>query len=207
MNTNIKVRPIFFSAEMIRALLAGSKKMTRRVVKLPSQVLAPSTNPVEINMCENVSGCWSAWDAANNRAKKWEMVECPYGTPGERLWVKEHLRADDRGMYYPADDSLVQNIPEDFNAPVLEYLNGMFMPKWASRITLEITGVRVERLQTASLNDILAEGVERERPDWSDELVHSKFRQLWEKFNGNKHPWDDNPWVWVIEFVKVSDAV
>jgi hypothetical protein len=194
-------RPILFSGAMMRALLAGTKAQTRRVVK-----------PVDITM------------------------RCPYGRPGTKLWVRETWKYADwtedgePWIAYAAggDDLLCRTFdeewdkrlgdiwadlsnPENYNidnrAADRRWRPSIHMPRWASRITLEITGVRVERLRDISEADAQAEGIERAGEYWRNYgnpmdpclRPRTSFATLWSSING-PGSWDANPWVWVVEF-------
>lgn len=189
----MKERPILFNAPMVRAILAGTKTQTRRVVMPPRK-----------------KGCHDLDALAQH-----QRGLCPYGRPGDRLWVREAWRAFKDGALY--EDAGVEvdyratpaAWAKDSDAP---WKPSIHMPRWASRITLEITDVRVERLQEicASANDILAEGIiyDADAPvigpceaDAGD-LVE-QFSDLWDSIN-SPGSWDENPWVWVIEFKRVT---
>jgi hypothetical protein len=197
----MKERPILFSGEMVRAILDGRKTQTRRVVKGAVQthdLLTTSSASAEIGV----------------RADDGSLVHggrfaCPYGIPGDRLWVKETWRkryADaeqypEDGIQYKADGMYVAE-------PV--WRPSRYMPRWASRILLEITDVRVERVQGISYEDILAEGwnVRRDKP-WTDgaagEDARAWFCELWDSINAKKgYGWDTDPWVFVIEFRRIN---
>ena len=180
----MKSRPILFSAHMVRALLDGSKTQTRRAWRVqppPGVKIGYSTE-----------------------------TKSPHGQVGDQLWVREtFLIADERAAgrppwVYAADY-------QDQDRPKPRWKPSIFMPRAASRITLEITGVRVERLQDITAADALAEGV-IQLPDggysvadtrhYSDHPTES-YASLWESLNG-AGSWDLNPWVWVIEFKKVK---
>jgi len=197
--TTCKERPILFSGPMVRAILEGRKTQTRRVVKPPS----PYADGDDITVA------WACGD-----------VKCPYGKPGDPLWVREGLRGDgqpgDRRigiMRYAADGEMVLTYNQDhlwgYKRPTL---SAIYMPRWASRILLEVTDVRVERLQEISWNDAKSEGViTRDGPLYADEPVtayvpQDQYRILWDSINGKKHPWSSNPWVWVVEFKKLESA-
>lgn len=160
----MKERPILFSGEMVRAVLEGRKTQTRRVVKHPPVGYMLDDTPV--------------------------FGKCPYGQPGDRLWVKETFckklygdvvcRATCDGI---AKDNMIGGC----------WKPSIFMRREYSRITLGIVGVRVERLQEISLNDAKAEGVE----------TTDRYADLWVKINGAES-WNANPFVWVIEFKDVS---
>jgi hypothetical protein len=189
-----KERPIIFSGPMVRALLDGKKTQTRRIVKPQAAVLTD----------ELARGLGVQPPAQQNHA----VVPCPYGQPGDRLWVRETWKEN------PAID-----FGNGHGAPLYRATWGnadtgdrwrpsIHMPRWASRITLEITNVRVQRLQEISEEDALAEGVDR--PKSSDprsvaELTLWRFRELWESIHG-PDSWDANPWVWAITFKKLEAA-
>lgn len=197
----MKERPIIFSAEMVRAILAGRKTQTRRIVK-PLHMATVDAEQFPI------------------------LALCPYGSPGGRLWVKETCRAeaiDDEGLCgvrYVADGQFmpIANTREASDRWVqLYWYRGMegatvpsiHMPRWASRITLEITDVRVERLQDISGMDAKREGVSvpAYAPEDGADLDYARrgFRRLWEEIHGGG-AWEKNPWVWVIEFKKLEQA-
>ena len=122
--------------------------------------------------------------------------KCPYGQAGDHLWVRETFWKHETGaIFYKADNDNIRN-GEKFKPSI-------FMPRSASRITLEITNIRVERLQEISNEDSLSEGIAI-----PDEPVHfaprEYFKILWNNINSKKYPWSSNPWVWVIEFKKVE---
>ena len=196
-------RPILFNATMVRAVLAGTKTQTRRVVKPQfakeaAPVEMPATDPIGGWVVGGHSGIW--WcDAAANPD---EAMRCPYGKPGDRLWVREAWARNanqlsdshmDTSLVYRADDKgrALDNGTEKPWTPSIH------MPRWASRITLEVTGVRVERLQDISDDDAQSEGVSPSGDNWG--AHKSAYERLWESING-PGSWDLNPWVWVVEF-------
>lgn len=226
--SNVKERPILMSAPMVLALLDGSKTQTRRAIKpQPVRQLTPV-----VHLQRRGLNTWSddgSWS-----------INCPYGVPGDRLWVREtwcvgedkhnfylEFRADSDGvMHQRGRDKLTadENATLDRWANKVDAWNpSIFMPRWASRITLEITGVRVERLQDMegaheTESDALKEGVNRihhgdgdyyysafrDEPhgdNWTD--PSSAFRELWESING-PGSWERNDWVWVIEFRRIN---
>lgn len=200
----MKERPILFSSSMVRAILDGKKTQTRRVIKLRNGKLAEDEDiPAEWPNGEREAHVMDF----SRSFPYWEKLECPYGKPGDRLWVRETCWIDGvtNHIHYKATDMQI--------APKLT--PSIFMPRWASRITLEITGVRVERLQDISNKDAQAEGTScyvcgRRMDGMSEDdchCYHSKatsedFGMLWEQING-PGSWDLNPWVWVIEFRRV----
>lgn len=217
----MKTHPILMSAPMVRVLLEGRKTQTRRIIKLPTSrgehrrgVWEPST--VGGGGCFDhkgnpVSECVCIW---NNRVGT--TLLCPYGQPGDLLWVRETWGVGTRpcphegwydGIEYRADESYLTdhddlpcikvNTPD--NVCLSDYDPGwkpsIHMPRWASRLTLELTGVRVERLQTISEEDAKAEGFCTD----SDEAGRIWLAMLWDKING-AGAWDANPWVWALTF-------
>lgn len=171
----MKEHPILFSGSMVRAILAGRKTMTRRVV-----------NPQP----EDGTDCPYYVGVANDRKAR----VCPYGSKGTRLWVREtffNSRGDDSmPTHYRADEN-----DEDFQ---LKWKPSIFMPRWASRITLEIESVRIERLHDISEDEAKAEGTE----DSEIGIAHRTcFHILWDSINKKRgFGWSENPWVWVIQF-------
>jgi hypothetical protein len=189
----MKERPILFSAPMVRALLDGMKTQTRRIAD-DFIGFAGSGQPLTVrggSPCEYV---------------------CPYGQPGDRLWVREAWKAHSvfdnvpprdipkTCVWYPADSGYM---------PGSRARPSIHMPRWASRITLEIVSVRVERLQDISEADALAEGVSDTGSmitgDGANEISGpiAEYAVLWESINGHRS-WEANPWVWVVEFKRVE---
>lgn len=229
----MKERGILFSASMVRALLAGTKTQTRRVVK-PQPDVAQAGRVGDTGLC----GRFTPDDEKFGRLAK--SIACPYGVPGDRLWVREAFRfpstldmhspaavgdkALDAGYsapwcptYFEADTSF-RGEWRGFVTPPAEAVPGrlragMHMPRWASRITLEVMGVRVERLQDISEADCWAEGIEA-IDGMFDQEIHAMAKRipgkgfedavptyacLWESING-PDSWTANCWVWVVEF-------
>lgn len=209
----MKERPILFSAPMVRAILSGAKTQTRRVMKVRCH-----------SICEGDDGKLWPWSEDAELAEDF-WHPCPFGKPGDRLWVRETCRAEaigDEGLCgvrYVADGQFmpIANTREASDRWVqLYWYRGMegatvppiHMPRWASRITLEITDVRVERLQDISEADAKAEGVSMPDgtptpPDfWS---YQQEFRHLWEQING-PGSWGANPFVWVVTFRRIDHA-
>ena len=188
-------RPILFNGEMVRAILDGRKTQTRRIVK-----------PQPGAQMEQV--------LINNRGE-WP---CPLGQVGDRLWVREtfqpFLDAYDidcmpnvdyqtgKGykISYPATDGIDEFQDIDSGDIKSTCKPSIHMPRWASRITLEITDVRIERLQSISEADAKAEGVE---PAECCLAHYHGFSKLWQNVYGSES-WEANPWVWVIEFRRVE---
>ncbi|UGQ37929.1 hypothetical protein LSO07_08630 [Janthinobacterium sp. PLB04] len=209
----VKEGPMLFSAPMVRALLDGSKKQTRRIMK-PQPVPIPG---------EPGKHWWPS-----NAAQSMMRVEdgfqkhpgifddaCPHGQPGNRIWVRETFCLDDDGHeewpVFRADGAkLPQRQPTRKPA---RWTPSIHMPRAASRILLEIVSVRVERLNDCSEADALAEGVKAEPCDHvrlsCEEIgccgptAKGMYAALWDHING-AGAWADNPWVWVIEFKRVT---
>lgn len=226
----MKERPILFSAPMVRALLAGTKTQTRRILK---QATGPS---LSVGMDDDLPGTaalsWLWGDGPGYDVHETiKRVTCPYGRPGDRLWVRETWGVGSRpdpwggydGLEYRADEAFIDEIemlpcykvePPD-GVCYSDYRSGwkpsIHMPRWASRITLEVTGVRVERLQDISQADAMAEGAPPSHQSIdrvSRELGYADFSrswyaQLWDRING-PGSWDANPWVWVVAFKRVT---
>ena len=192
-----KERPILFSAPMVRAILAGTKTQTRRVVKgapedwspVQPQVYAPTI--VDRHGFEQPGP--DAFGAGDAQGDHW--IRCPYGQPGDRLWVRETWAQHGVSAVYRADSG-------DRPAGAGMWRPSIHMPRWASRITLEVTGVKVERLQGISEADAIAEGIPQSDVSPPDMGVFA-YRQLWESING-PGSWDANPWVWCVSFKRVT---
>ena len=161
-------RPIIFSAPMVRAILDGRKMQTRRVVKpQPSDyrpaplVHAPKRSGPYFD-AYNGGPHWCWWTADDRQGADW--IRCPYGEPGDRLWVRETMRVStaDESLIYAADEGRVPKGSLAWQDWHHQYgkraVSPIHMPRWASRITLEVTEVRVQRLQEISEADALAEG-------------------------------------------------
>jgi hypothetical protein len=200
--TEVRERPILFSGPMVRAILDGRKTQTRRVIRSPEKY----TGIRECGFC------------------------CPHGQPGDRLWVREtwivghpageegqwsvlrptgHTDRDGRVFYRATFKE-----PDPNEAGRMIWRPSIFMPRWASRLTLEITDVRVERLQEITREDVRAEGVpdtygegadqrfpEMEPHVWDNMTWREQWAYCWDSINAKRdHGWDANPWVWVIGF-------
>ncbi len=200
-------RPILFSEPMVRALLAGTKTQTRRAWKMPRGCI----------WYGELGGEREGWFVDEEQPWWLHVSECrcAYGSIGDHLWVREAWRTDPQFDYLPPRDLDPAVAPVQYEAgPHADVLAGklrpsMFMPRWASRITLEITEVRVERLQDISADDAIAEGLtERDRlyatPGQLWQLrPRDAYRDLWESINGHGS-WDENPWVWVVAFRRLG---
>lgn len=189
---------------MVRANLADIKTQTRRVVKLADEWHPDTRSAKVISLGADGVGAMPFDEFGRMLGG---AVRCPYGQPGDRLWVREAISPilgyakDNQGRFpiiYRAD----QNGFDD-DRVAGKPIPAIHMPRWASRITLEITGIRVERLQDISEADAIAEGIEPmflgETPDMKRLGARVQFKELWDQING-PGSWAANPWVWVIEF-------
>jgi hypothetical protein len=175
-------RPILFSGPMVHELLAGTKTQTRRLVKNVPELM--------------------------NERNEWCLpLRSPYGNVGDTLWVREtwaHAPApwtEPTGIVYRACDNRT-----DYGGP---WKPSIFMPRWASRITLRITRLRVERLQAISEADAIAEGcpaVSLHDLDCDSTPPSGHYAKLWDSINGKRVPWDLNPWVWVVCFALQTES-
>jgi len=237
-------RPILFNAEMVRAVLAGTKTQTRRVVK---------PQPTSAGLVWREHDGFAAWVDESLLLDEWSeaggacMRRCPYGEVGDRLWVREafqhyanHWISGDTHVTscvkYRADDtSMHQGVWADFpDAPREAWWNtgrqpwrpSIHMPRWASRIMLELTEVRVERVRDISYGDAGAEGVDEN--EWpcncatddcvkidgqplcdiymkSGESAVGVFGMLWDSINSKSgFGWETNCWVWVVSFKRIN---
>jgi hypothetical protein len=234
----MKERPILFSGAMVRALLDGSKTQTRRIVKL--QPVANHRGKFAFDTFTDDEAIESYWQ----NYPLWGPVRCPFGKAGDRLWVREtfclesnRMTDDDAGAphndgrpvkrfgdddcywsqpHYKASDPEPELWYEDMDGPGCRWTPSIHMPRWASRIMLEVIDVRVERLQDISETDALAEGIRQhdQKNGWVNECTladgkrhfdasaYGMFQQVWADINGAES-WDTNPWIWVIEFNRV----
>jgi len=194
-------KPILFSGPMVRAILEGRKTQTRRIVK---------PQPFDGVVYCNAAPGW-AQPYVDDGGMYGPPIECPYGEPGARLWVRETWRDQPGAIEYRADTCNDGPADGSADAESPKWRPSIFMPRAASRITLEITAIRVERLQDITEEDAEAEGIEREfrtvvmRPDGGpDYHIPLSYRggiaNKWDEINGKRASWDSNPWVWVVEF-------
>lgn len=197
-------RPILFSAPMVRAILDGRKWQTRRIVN-PQPTIS--------------DGRWT-WPSSKCQS----MVEIremsglgPYGGRGEHLWVKEtwglHAFGDETDWYRGSIRGLSGDQIQTQHklahradwGPLQEgcfWRPSIFMPRWASRTLLEVTEVRVQRLQDISEDDARAEGVDEVKDKVP--TARDAFRLLWESINGDRAPWASNPWVFAVSFRRLT---
>ncbi|KMM77047.1 hypothetical protein ACP93_02460 [Xanthomonas sp. NCPPB 1128] len=232
----MKERPILFNSAMVRAILAGQKTQTRRPIKD-----VPSWEHFGRDIMDwDLSGIHQLGYGDDDQLEgtdKWyldvqtdvddhsrRVIHCPFGKPGDRLWVREtHFINDYRGarvpederadvelVYAATDEDYVRNLEDDEG---FAWRPSIHMPRWACRLVLEITDVRVERLQAISEEDCAAEGVTRDtepcdhtRRSCADvgclgPTYRSSFADLWTSTGGD---WDSNPWVWLIGFRRIA---
>jgi len=158
---------------MVRAVLNESKTQTRRVIKVSP-----------FDSCDEGLGVHALVD----------IDKCPYGKAGDRLWVRETFLSYLERTFYRATDEgdLLDSL---FQTGKPKWKPSIFMPRSHSRIDLEVTGIRVERLNDISEEDAIAEGIKNHLPTPKD-----AYQDLWDSINGETAPWDSNPWVWVVEF-------
>jgi len=211
----MKERPILFSGQMVNAILDGRKTQTRRVVK-----------PQPEQFDGRAGGEWCGWPVD----KDGSLYKCPYGQPGDRLWVKETWRPrvdhdqwdcvefrSDGALLKPRfrDENDGHRFSEMCDSADMRWKPSIHMPRWASRTTLEITDVRVERLQDIDDKDATAEGIDETQDTFSVKpgqcvlksdgaTAKHAFRYLWDSINAKAHPWSSNPWVWAISFKRVK---
>lgn len=192
--TATKERPILFSAPMVRAILDGHKTQTRRVIKMRNGQL--------MGEGELSSDGRTVMDFSRS-FPYWEALPCPYGKPGDRLWVRETYghswhHAQPRFVYRATDDDNEQVTRHpDFDG----WKSSIYMPRRASRLTLQIKDVRVERIRDISGYDALAEGVTLSEMLNGPADPTADFAPLWDAMHGKRgYGWDVNPWVWVIDF-------
>jgi hypothetical protein len=199
MDAIAKEKPMLFSAPMVRAILAGTKKQTRRVVKEPVQ-------------------SWMQ-TAINPEWFKSVLTQCPFGNIGDVIWVREtwqyvDFAGEDNGYVYRATDPDWETMEE------WKWKPSIFMPKEACRIKLKIEDIKIEKLHDITEQDAIDEGVER-LPNETGLLAYRSYlttpdkqqlpcfpyvsyRTLWQKING-RESWDLNPWVWVITFNRIIE--
>ncbi|CAB4159310.1 hypothetical protein UFOVP707_76 [uncultured Caudovirales phage] len=212
-------RPILMSAPMVRAILAGTKTQTRRVVK---QATGPS---LSVGMDDATPGVaelsWLYGDGPGHDVHEAiKRVPCPYGKPGDLLWVREAFFHEPADYCWEASVSIpcrpastVYRADYEGDTRGTGWKPSIHMPRALSRITLRVTDVRVERLGDISEADAVAEGIERRGPGWAwytDAKAYTtdprtSYRDLWESINGSGS-WDANPWVWCLTFERVESG-
>ena len=205
--------PILFSGAMVRALFAGTKTQTRRVIKMLDGSLCedediPAYEGTRVPYVMDFSKTFP----------RWQQRDCPYGAPGDSLWVREKWKCEELpengldGVRYAADNSFIEieNTREaselwgEANRPGGKWRPSIFMPHWASRIALVIVDVRVERVQEVRDCDAVDEGIKFEQYaglNWHRE----EFRKLWDSINAKRGcGWEVNPYCWCLTFKKLE---
>lgn len=176
-SSTLKERPILASSKMINAIREHGKRETRRAL-----------NPQPV-------------DAGSH-----QQVDCPYGKPGDLLWVRESFTSWEGEIIYKADCKT--DIPPEYRASGLKWTPSIYMPKALSRMTLRITDVKVELLGAITTQGIIAEGIPLipivGHPQRAAEILHRhQWIDWWDEINRKTHPWNSNPWVWVVSFEEV----
>lgn len=201
----IVTRPILFSGPMVRALLDGRKTQTRRIVKAKD---SDSSRCITLPMLMKNVNEWRLQDCRWFGIDGYDTLvfcDCPYGEVGDRLWVRETWSVkgyDSAKAFNESECHTAYRADGDESPFVTKWKPSIHMPRWASRLTLEITGVRVERLNAISSADAEDEGVTlfgKDNRVGEETLYQAAFRELWESING-EGSWASNPWVWVVEF-------
>ena len=201
-------RPILFSGPMVRAILDGRKTVTRRLVK--DAAGAFWDHPGYLPTVVDGRVRWHCVDTGAEVGPGSPMPTSPYGVPGDRLWVKETFaeRVDIDGKD-PAQRARAKHYlmfkangddprdPDNFHTWG-RWRSPRYMPRWASRLTLDVVSVRVERLQAITEEDASREGV---AAALLIGVTHRQaFADLWDSLNAKRAPWASDPWVWRIEF-------
>lgn len=200
----MKERGMIFNAEMVRAILDGRKTQTRRI-------MAPQPAD-DIERCIFPNPEAIGWKSSlRHKHGSTTAHFCHYGKPGDRIWVRETWNKYGGLLTYRADHDWIDDMRKE-TVCTAKWVPSIHMPRWASRILLEITDVRVERLNSISQEDAQAEGLELTgwRPTYSDQdsggevmTPYDNFAELWSSIYGDES-WQANPWVWVIEFKRVE---
>ncbi|WP_034912932.1 hypothetical protein [Erwinia sp. 9145] len=212
----MRERGIIFNADMVRAVLDGRKTQTRRMLS-PRQLKM-------IDAASSIGECYpleSGKHHANSQSYYCEW--CPFGAIGDRLWVRETFfpaplepqsvppKKTKWNIAYRGGAQLEKIAPATYNPTIYNYERwtpSIHMPRWASRITLEITGLRVERLNSMTESDALAEGCNGGHGSIPHYIYsatpHEHFHYIWQSIYGASS-WQANPWVWVIEFRRIDN--
>lgn len=207
-----KERPILFSGSMVKAILEGRKTHTRRIVKPQPANIIPFIG-ADNNPTHEFGACYEYPTVINKH------VCCPYGQPGDRLWVREAFGSKIRSVGGTPHESIAYRATEpdaaycydcNGNELPMKWKPSIHMPRKYCRILLEIVSVRVERLNSISADDCRKEGCDGGHgaiPGYLySALPQEHFRHLWRDINGDES-WDLNPWVWVVEFKRVTQEV
>jgi hypothetical protein len=207
----MKEHPILFSTPMVNAILEGRKTQTRRVIK--PQPHSDSYSISKVPYYIELENHWNKWSITDEHGET-RLVNCPYGKPGDILWVRETFAPPTKTncTEYKADwlgDELKAFFDKDH-----KWKPSIHMPKDAARIWLQIIDIRVERLQDISHESAIAEGIELlpngnyqnylkkiKIPSWP--TAYHSFQSLWESIHSSES-WNKNPWLWVVEFKVLS---
>jgi hypothetical protein len=196
----MKEHPILFSGPMVRAILEGRKTQTRRVVK-------PQFGQLWGCGVKHGDDCFSVHVNIPTSDGGWKWIRCPYGKVGDLLWVREtfakrYIDADrdpPDGINYRADGGC---------AIEPRWTPSIHMPRWASRLTLRIIEIRVQRIQDIGYDDAEREGIKSDdwkgSYPWVAQLYRDRFHELWDSINVKRAPWSSNLWVWVLTFERVK---
>lgn len=212
----MKEHPILFNGAMVSAILEGRKTVTRRAVK------ATKAHADGFMMLDHGKGWWP-YNAFGDFTSDHEGMEypiaCPYGQPGDRLWVREAwqlhekftdncvavYKANERNSWTEFHRRFPVEVARGCQAKPFQthgFRPSIHMPRWASRILLEITNVRIERLQDISTEQIIAEGLSTTLREHDAEVdLRRQWRELWESTGGD---WGGNPWVWCVSFRRIE---
>jgi hypothetical protein len=195
----MKETPILYKREMVKAILDGRKTKTRRLNGLEKI----NENPDDWMVVKYLERSNELW-FKHKESGEVIYVKCPFGKAGDLLWVRETWGEIIGGIVYKASD-LPDNVVDN-----LRWKPSLFMPKSVCRLWLRIKDIRVERLQDITEEDAKAEGVtlrdnivKENNPEFTHKYRWA-FCLLWESINKKTHPWESNPWVWVIEFERVE---
>ena len=216
-----KHRPILFSGPMVRAILDGRKTQTRRIVK--DRFWDIQSGPENcMNGFRRIDGDCAVWEIQDTVDSTHERrIPCPYGVPGDTLWVREPWFCEGReqpgqGLHYRANACEADEAW--FKEEGWKWKPSIHMPRWASRITLEVTDVWIERVQEISEEDAKAEGVVPPGCDHPDCVGNTattcamrrcrpQFAALWQELNAKRgFGWEANPWVWELTFKTAQKA-
>lgn len=198
-------RPILFSTPMVRAILDGRKTQTRRVIKPQPEQCGFGQNAAVRPYCTGTDWPVAYYEMRGACWNSSKPIKCPHGQPGSRLWVRETWASiDGVGIKYRADNPGASKPSKYWD---VTWKPSIFMPRWVSRITLEITAVRVQRVQDISDGDAFAEGVgsaiDRISPHFPGKWI-SLYRDLWDTINKKRgFGWDTNPWCWCLTFKRL----
>lgn len=216
----MKERGILMQAESVRGILAGAKTHTRRVIKPPriweKQFYQKFANEWELQP----DGKWQPYD--EDGYQSCAAIKCPYGVIGDKLWVRETWARTMATAYRQSPGVVFTPNPEDPTVGVVyragwtrvkpgPWKSSMHMPRWASRILLEVKEIRVERLQDIKPIDVVAEGVYEPTYNYTNlESIGAilRFESVWNSINEKRgFGWDVNPWVWVVVFEMIKEKV